>query len=962
MNRIAPEVYKIEKRQALLVRLKEYFKVGYRDPGLLYLGGRYAVSLGMEKEARQWLEQLSKVFIQDGKAAPGYFPVGLLYLHILPQGEKRETVIQYLQGLSSNKPELKRLCELAVSHSELFFSDQAPIMDKLKSHPPLYEMSQSISKRLRPKKTNEEIYGKYPGDTKNLKPIQMLQLLSETSSQAYKNNNITGARLALEEILLIDGDQPDVLRNLITLASEQKDIEAYERYWRRYVRVLLWRIMRGDGSAAAWYDLVLFYKRVATIMERECDKTPDEVSKVLRRPAFLSRWLETMAGLVWLKCASQPWRSLQTGIGMEEMKKGRMGSLSLMKYWFRVFYPDFFPFLLVSENIKGKMPLVGVEYNLNLYFDPRLKLFTRFLQWSKFKFALGKETDVHHKEAVFAFGCFLARLPVNQYLMVLAEELTDDYKNESIKQVLNEELNLLFKIKFNELLESRENRSEEEIQEVGKENRWRKVVDLLGDPEIQDVLSKELKHYLALAYSITKEVTKALDTLCLMLPELTKEEGEKEENQLYLLWQNVLWTNIQVIAEDESIEKAEEAFDRIKRKITDIRISKEINYFKMKLLENLEMLYIQQVISPRAGEALRKHQYKKARQFITKLPDEPGSIKKIKQDFLKQIDEAESLNRRINESMEEIRYCMKNVNFEEARKVARALPKEVKDLKDHLLDQIDEAEERYNSEQRIINDAIEKVKGLLGEGKFKGARRVIRQLPREAKELKEHLLDQVDEAEEQFRIKQRIEETIEEVKELLANGKFSESRRVIRGLPQEAKELKDNLLDQVDGAEEHYKIQQRVDKGAFSEARRVIRQLYQEDKGLKGSLLLHQVDEAEEHYKIKQRIEETIKKVKGILGERKFKEARRVIRQLPSEVKELKDNLLSQVDESERQHKRIDETIKKVKEFLNWGNFSEARWVIRQLPPEDILHKENLLDQVDEIERRSKHEKKRRYR
>jgi hypothetical protein len=220
----------------------------------------------------------------------------------------------------------------------------------------------------------------------------------------------------------------------------------------------------------------------------------------------------------------------------------------------------------------------------------------------------------------------------------------------------------------------------------------------------------------------------------------------------------------------------------------------------------------------------------------------------------------------------------------------------------------------------------------------------------------------VDEAEEQFRIKQRIEETIEEVKELLANGKFSESRRVIRGLPQEAKELKDNLLDQVDGAEEHYKIQQRVDKGAFSEARRVIRQLYQEDKGLKGSLLLHQVDEAEEHYKIKQRIEETIKKVKGILGERKFKEARRVIRQLPSEVKELKDNLLSQVDESERQHKRIDETIKKVKEFLNWGNFSEARWVIRQLPPEDILHKENLLDQVDEIERRSKHEKKRRYR
>jgi len=474
MNRIAPEVYTIERRLALLVRLKEYFQAGYRDPGLLYLGGRYAVSLGMAEEACQWLEPLAGIFMADGKATPGYFPVALLYLYILPQGEKRETVKQHLRNLSSNNPERMRLLEEVLFTSELYFPEKPITLDMLRSHPSLYEMSRDIIKKFHIESQNSEVrLTEILITIRYKKPVQNVQRLSKAATHAFYNNNSAEARLALENILLIDGDQPNVLRNLITLTGGQRDIEAYERYWKRYVRVLLWRIMRGDGSASAWYDLVLFYKKTAAVMERECDTSQNDVIKVLPRPGFLSRWLESMAGLVWLECAAQPWRSRQTGIDIAEMKKGQLGNLSLMEYWFQVFYPDFYSFLEIPGNTQGPISLMGLETNFNLSFDPKFKLLTRFLQWYKFHFAFTDETNIYHQEALIALRGFVKRLPLKRYIKDLAEKFGNEFKNMTISEVINEALNLLLNIEIKKKVQ--------ELVTKGNLDGARKVIRELPD-------------------------------------------------------------------------------------------------------------------------------------------------------------------------------------------------------------------------------------------------------------------------------------------------------------------------------------------------------------------------------------------------------------------------------------------------------------------------------------------------
>ncbi|MGD2088746.1 MAG: CHAT domain-containing protein [Candidatus Aminicenantes bacterium] len=212
---------------------------------------------------------------------------------------------------------------------------------------------------------------------------------------------------------------------------------------------------------------------------------------------------------------------------------------------------------------------------------------------------------------------------------------------------------------------------------------------------------------------------------------------------------------------------------------------------------------------------------------------------------------------------------------------------------------------------KAIEETIKKLKDLLDGENFDEARRLIRQLPYEAKELKDNLMEQVGEAERQYNLNQRINDTIERVKDLLTGGNFSEARRLIRQLPSEVRELKDNLLEQV--------------------------------------------DEAERQYNLKQRTDDTIERVKDLLTGGNVSEARRLIRQLPSEFRELKDNLLVQMDEAEEQFKikhRIEETIEKVKDLLTGGNFSEARRIIQRLPGKSKKLKDNLLNQVDEIETR----------
>src|SRR5438105_4057643 len=66
-------------RYRLLLQMSQQLDRGVRDPELLYLGGRYAASLGMEQQACKFLDPLVATLCEGDRVWPAYFPIGLLY-------------------------------------------------------------------------------------------------------------------------------------------------------------------------------------------------------------------------------------------------------------------------------------------------------------------------------------------------------------------------------------------------------------------------------------------------------------------------------------------------------------------------------------------------------------------------------------------------------------------------------------------------------------------------------------------------------------------------------------------------------------------------------------------------------------------------------------------------------------------------------------------------------------------
>ena len=248
------------------------------------------------------------------------------------------------------------------------------------------------------------------------------------------------------------------------------------------------------------------------------------------------------------------------------------------------------------------------------------------------------------------------------------------------------------------------------------------------------------------------------------------------------------------------------------------------------------------------------------RSVLSALPRRSKSTKD------KELDQAAKLHERIEETIEESRRHVEGGSFNEAVSIVEELPEEkeqVRKLKENLLGQIAEAEDVSNLNRRI-EDAVEQSKRYVNQGDFLRAKRIVQELPNESeqvRQLKQKLLSQIEEAEEQSNIKERIEEAIEKCKEYVKQGKFREARRVVQQLPdtpEELKELKRNLLSQI--------------------------------------------DEAKERSNVNQRIEEAIEKSKKYVSQGKFRDAKRVIENLPDSPKELKDlksNLLGQIRQAE---------------------------------------------------------------
>ncbi len=649
MEHLVVEQHDAWTRRRLMARFRDYFDNGYRDPELLYLGGRYAMSLGMNQEALRFLGPLGKMLWQADGPSPAYAPVGLLLLSILEEEQARDRARTGLEKLAeTNKaladmlPRIPRGLRLAGAGDGV----------DLAARPALAQM------------------------------VLELERLSEQARGHYVEQELDEAREVLELMLLLDGDQPDVLRNLVTVTAEQQDTEAYERYWRRYVKVLLWRMVRGDDVDAAWQDLTRFYVRVADATDSQLDRAPDDVQNLITCPGFLPRWLEAHAGLVWLESAPKTHRILQTGLNPTQLERGERGKLALMRYWFHLFYPAFSILLNLGSNVGMELVLPSAEAQLQLYFDPAERLLKRFLEWYRFGFGLkrqaskeGKEQPelVHddHAENIVALAGCVARIPAECYTQELDKKLAEDRERDPEPKTLRQSLQNACSVPFFEF----RLRKFLEDDEDGEPD-WRGLVDHFGDPDTTDWLSPTIRMFLALAYCQTERPFEGLEVACRAVPEipaggLNPPDEPEEATQNYGLWQSVLNANISHALHAEEKPKVPPGL-RVKRGASPAEawvavIKHEINQMeegehgtavKKAAVDKIDEAYTQQVLVKgaieKSQELVEKHDFAGARRAIRELPDKPLELKKLKANLLSQIDGVEQEYQQLDWKIDEL--------------------------------------------------------------------------------------------------------------------------------------------------------------------------------------------------------------------------------------------------------------------------------------------------------------------
>ena len=850
MEHLRAELHDPRTRRQLALWLRDFADAGYQDPELLYLGGRYAASLAMPTLARRFLEPLAAMLIGEGDdPSPAYAPVGLLLLQVAEDAEMTQKATAQLEKLEPQVPGITLLAAALAGEpgEDGLGGTAAHLLRRLSEHPP------------------DRAPPWLDGDLR-----QHLDAARQ-ADEAYLDDELETARTCLEGLLAGNGDQPDVLHDLLTVAGEQGDVEAYERYWRRYVNILLWRILRDDDGEDAWDRLIRFYAKVARITDGAVTGTPGQLSKVLTQRGFLERWLESHAALVWLDALRRGSWHYQTGLDADQPEDGQIGYSALQRFWLALFCPAFAPYARPPQRPPRTHdrvgPVIEEGYKADLPFDPSERLARRYLEWSSREVQWGLHVcdDEHHRAVLQAMAGCVARLPTAPLLSHLGEAMGDKLRGKPVGQALQEACSLPFHMGLGPFFQG---------EDFGGMARW------LGDPDLHSSVSPDIRICCALGLARSDREEEGLELALSTLGEWKAEDLE-EGKQNHQLWLGVLHGYIHKTVEGGDAGAGDTLDALTDRLLTHKGQGGDLDKFVEQLLGVVEEV---------------------RDQFVTK-----GLI---------------------DNAIQRSKELVEQGHFAAAKKLIRDLPDrpdQVRDLKVSLLEQIGQAEEHAKM-QKKIEAAIEKSKELVGEEKFGAARRVVRRLPDEPdqlRDLKASLLEQIGQAEKQSKLHEEVDRAVKRSQELASKGKFAEARRVVRSLPdspEDLRKLKRNLLGQI--------------------------------------------DEAEQHSKLHGQIEEAIEEAKRQASMGMFSSARSTIRKLPdspAEVSKLKRDFLAQIDEAERQQREgslmksvVESAIKKSKEQIGKGDFSGARSTVQGLPdsPSDLRElKRNLLEQIDEVER-----------
>jgi len=812
-------------RLRIFQRLREAYEQGLWDPELLYLGARYAVSLGRVAAARVFIGRLSELLKEDGRPSPAYFPVGLLSLQLATSDQERAALLDELQSLAMSSSKLAEVLRLVGLIQPEQLLPQSP-------HGLLRDIERDVN-GLGGEVLQLAQAAANGGAANN--PLNEAQRFAQAASEAYHAGELTSARNALEGILLLDGDQPDVLRNLITVTSEQQDLEAYERYWRRYVKMLLWHIMRDDDAPAAYEELLRFYSKVATITDREFSATPVKLGENLRTPGLLSRWLEAHAGLIWLDSITRAHREQQANLTSARLEQGWLGHLALMKYWCRVFYPEFYRYLDVgaAEAPGGVAKLRQSQHHAHLTFDPALNLLTRFVEWANIGFDLDFDpetqeiTDNEHTEKIMALVGCVARVPLQPHVPKLQEKLDTDERNPlPFRRLWQEACSRPFRARRDKYL---------------NEKNWALLIALYGearpDPELLDRVTPMSRLFVASALCQEQRAAEGFEIACNVLPDLLAEELG-DESQTLDWWRGVFNMSLEQAAEAGTSD----GFSRLSEQLESVPPLEHAPDFvaaRLKEIGDFESRLQMETIMDDLKSHMQEGRYDAAVQLVKTLPEASTEARERKQSLLEQV--------RLEQVFDQCGPLVRDAKFKEAKALMRKLQvsnKVGEERRDEIMGQIERAEQNYQETERVnkqIDDAIARAKDCLERGAYEEARKAIRKLPNtpDLAELKKNYLDQISNVENESKVGALVDDAVKRAKACIERGAYEEARKVIRKLPNtpsDLAELKKNYLDQINNVENESKVgalvddavkraKACIDRGAYAEARKVIRKL-----------------------------------------------------------------------------------------------------------------------------------------
>lgn len=789
------ERFDVLTRQRVYQRLRETYEHGYRDPELLYLAARYALALGRLDEARAFLNELAPSLQADGRPSQAYLPVGLLLHTAVPPAE-RARLISELHASADGSPRLVAALRLAgcVPPEELVPGSPQQLLHVFEQD------GRALSPQLAAllNANGDEQTAAADGQ------LKQLQSLAQTASAAYNANELPQARAALERMLLIDGAQPAALRNLITITSEQQDVEAYERYWRRYVKVLLWRVLCDDDAPAAYDELLRFYSKVAVATDREFNELTGKLADKLRTPGLLPRWLEAHAALVWLDALTRPPRP-EVARAEAQTKRGAHSHLRLMRYWCRVFYPEFYRFIDV-----GTPPVASWAAELqraparpSLPFDPALVLLARFAEWSNFNFWLlaDKETqelaDDEYAELISALGGCAMRIPVQPYLSAVQKKLeTFGDSPPPFRRLWQEACSVTVRAHRDQLWKAED---------------WAGVVAHYGgpelDPELLDMLTPMSRLYLADALCLTEREADGLDVACRLLPDLLPAEFD-EESPTCKWWLNILYANLKQAAEAGTSQALTRITDRLAQ-VPPLAAAPEFIAARIKEAVDYNERVRTSAIMEQVRASMDSNNFEAAVQLVKTLPDTTAEAREYRQSMLEQVQ--------LEQAFERIKPLVRDSKFKEAKTVVRGVTvkSEVgQKRRDDILGQIAEIEqERKEAEavNKLVDAALARAKECIGRSAYAEARAAIRRLPdqpADMPELKRSFLKQIDEAEqgerESARLNLLIDDALAKAKACIQRGAYNEARQAIRALPNspaDLAELKRKYIAQIDESE-----------------------------------------------------------------------------------------------------------------------------------------------------------------